>query len=108
MYNFSIPSQLKAWIDRLRLSRAKTFRYGPNGVEGLAGGKKVIIASSRGGMYGEDTPAAGLDHQEKYLQSVFRFFGVTNIHFVRAEGLAMSDRRGSAIQSAREAIAELV
>jgi len=107
MYNFSIPSQLKAWIDRLAVA-GKTFKYGPNGPEGLAGGKKVIIASSRGGMYGEDTPAAGLDHQEKYLQSVFRFFGVTDVQFIRAEGLAMSDRRGSAMQSAREAIAELV
>ena len=107
MYNFSIPSQLKAWIDRLAVA-GKTFRYGPNGPEGLAGGKKVIIASSRGGMYSENSPAAGLDHQEKYLESVFRFFGVTNIHFIRAEGLSVSDKRGTALKSAREAIAELV
>jgi FMN-dependent NADH-azoreductase len=107
MYNFSVPSQLKAWIDRLAVA-GKTFRYGPNGPEGLAGGKKVIIASSRGGMYGEDSPAAGLDHQEKYLRSIFNFFGITDITFIRAEGLAMSDRRGSALQSARDAISALV
>jgi FMN-dependent NADH-azoreductase len=106
MYNFSVPSQLKAWIDRLAVA-GKTFRYGPSGPEGLAGGKKVIIASSRGGMYGEDSPAAGSDHQETYLQSVFRFFGITDITFVRAEGLAVGDRRGVAMQSAREAIATL-
>lgn len=107
MYNFSVPSQLKAWIDRLAVA-GKTFRYGPKGPEGLASGKKVIVASSRGGMYGEDSPAAGLDHQEKYLTSVFNFFGITDITFIRAEGLAMSDRRDSALQSAREAIAVLV
>jgi FMN-dependent NADH-azoreductase len=107
MYNFSVPSQLKAWIDRLAVA-GKTFRYGPNGPEGLAGRKKVIVASSRGGTYGEDSPAAGLDHQEKYLTSIFNFFGITDITFIRAEGLAVSDRRNSAIQSAREAIATLV
>ena len=107
MYNFSIPSQLKAWIDRLAVA-GKTFRYGAAGPEGLAGGKKVIIASSRGGMYGEDTPTAGLDHQEKYLASVFHFFGITDITFIRAEGLAITDQRGRAMQSARQAIATLV
>ena len=78
MYNFSIPSQLKAWIDRLAVA-GKTFRYTENGPEGLAGGKKVIVASSRGGFYGPETPVASLDHQENYLRGVFGFFGITDV-----------------------------
>ena len=58
MYNFTIPSQLKAWIDRIVVA-GKTFRYGATGVEGLAGNKRVIIAISRGGFYGAGTPTAG-------------------------------------------------
>src|ERR1700742_3850307 len=65
MYNFSVPSQLKAWIDRIAVA-GRTFRYGPSGPEGLAGGKKVVVISSRGGVYSAG-PAAGLDHQESYL-----------------------------------------
>ena len=57
MYNFGIPSQLKAWIDRLAVA-GKTFRYSDKGAEGLAGGKRVIVASSRGGFYGPDTAIA--------------------------------------------------
>ncbi len=66
MYNFAISSQLKAWLDRI-LVAGKTFRYTANGPEGLAGGKRVIVASSRGGVYGKDTPAAAMDFQEPYL-----------------------------------------
>jgi FMN-dependent NADH-azoreductase len=86
MYNFSIPSQLKAWIDRLSVA-GKTFRYSEKGPEGLAGGKKVILVSSRGGFYGEGSPAAALDHQESYLRAVFGFFGITDISIIRAEGV---------------------
>src|SRR5215475_11392385 len=67
MYNFTIPSQLKAWIDRIVVA-GKTFKYGANGPEGLAGGKRVIIASSRGGIYSAG-PAAGMDFQEPYLRA---------------------------------------
>src|SRR6478672_2890032 len=87
MYNFGIPSQLKAWIDRIAVA-GKTFNYTESGPKGLAGGKKVIIASSRGGLYGPDTAAASFDHQENYLRNVFGFLGVTDITFVRAEGVA--------------------
>jgi len=66
MYNFSIPSQLKAWIDCLA-APGKTFRYTEHGVEGLVSGKRVIIASSRGGIYTAPSPMAALDHQESYL-----------------------------------------
>jgi len=86
MYNFSIPSQLKAWIDRIAVA-GKTFRYTEQGPEGLAKGKKVIIVSARGGIYSEGAPAAVLDFQENYLRGVFGFLGITEIEFVRAEGL---------------------
>jgi FMN-dependent NADH-azoreductase len=106
MYNFTIPSQLKSWIDRITIA-GQTFRYGPQGVEGLAGGKKVVIVSTRGGMYGAATPGAFLDHQEPYLQNLFRFLGITDIAIVRAEGLAMGDNRAASIAAAQNNIAAL-
>lgn len=103
MYNFSIPSSLKAWIDRLAVA-GKTFRYGPNGAEGLAGGKRVIVASSRGGIYSSGAAAAA-DFQEAYLRQVFGFFGVTDIEFVRAEGVNISaEQKVQAIATALAAI----
>jgi FMN-dependent NADH-azoreductase len=89
MYNFSIPSQLKAWIDRIAQA-GRTFRYTDKGPEGLAKGKTVIVASTRGGVYSQG-PAAAMDHQESYLKTMFGFLGVTDIRFVRAEGVAMGD-----------------
>jgi len=86
MYNFSIPSQLKAWIDRIAVA-GKTFRYTEKGPEGLAKGKKVIVVSARGGIYSSGAPAAALDFQENYLRGVLGFLGITNVEFVRAEGL---------------------
>ena len=99
MYNFSIPSQLKAWIDRIA-QVGRTFKYTENGPQGLAGGKTVIVASSRGGVYSTNPALAGLDHQESYLRTVFGFFGITDVRFVRAEGVAMGD---AAKQSALDA-----
>lgn len=93
MYNFTIPSQLKAWIDRIAQA-GRTFRYTEKGPEGLAGGKTVIVASTRGGIYSSG-PAAGMDHQESYLKAVLGFLGVTDVRFVRAEGLAMGDEARS-------------
>jgi len=87
MYNFSIPSQLKAWIDRIAVA-GRTFRYTDKGPEGLAKGKKVVVISARGGVYGSGSPAAALDFQENYLRGLFGFLGVTDIEFVRAEGLS--------------------
>jgi FMN-dependent NADH-azoreductase len=107
MYNFSIPSQLKAWIDRIAIA-GKTFQYTANGPEGLVGGKRVIVASSRGGMY-TAAPAAGLDFQENYLRAVFGFLGVSNVEFVRAEGVAMGDEhKESAVSGALAGIGGLV
>lgn len=103
MYNFSIPTQLKAWIDRIAVA-GKTFRYTANGPQGLAGGKKVVIVSARGGIYSAG-PAAGFDHQESYLRSVFTFLGITDIEFVRAEALNMGAvERAESLRSAHAAI----
>jgi FMN-dependent NADH-azoreductase len=101
MYNFSIPSNLKAWMDRLAIA-GTTFRYSEKGAEGLAGGRKLIIASARGGFYGSDTGRSWLDHQETYLRGFFEFLGVTDISFVRAEGIAMGpDARAKALEDAK-------
>jgi FMN-dependent NADH-azoreductase len=102
MYNFSIPAQLKAWIDRI-LVAGRTFRYGPNGPEGLVtDGKRVIVVSTRGGIY-SSTPASGLDHQEAYLRTVFGFIGVTDVTIVRAEGVNLgAEVRTQAVAAARE------
>jgi len=107
MYNFGIPSQLKSWIDRLAVA-GKTFRYSPHGPEGLCGGKKVIVASSRGGVFSVGTPTAAFDFQETYLRALFGFFGITNVSFVRAEGVAMGpDARAKAIESAKDEASRL-
>lgn len=104
MYNFSVPSQLKTWIDRIAVA-GKTFRYTQNGPEGLAKGKKVIVISTRGGHYSSG-PAAVMDHQEAYLKTVFGFFGIPDVEFVRAEGLNISaDSKANAISEAERVIA---
>ncbi len=90
MYNFSIPSQLKAWIDRVAQS-GRTFTYTATGPQGLAKGKTVIVASSRGGVYSTSAGGQAMEHQESYLQTVFGFFGITDVRFVRAEGVNMGE-----------------
>ena len=101
MYNFSVPSTLKAWIDRVAVA-GRTFRYTENGPEGLAKGKRMVIASGRGGIYGDNSPA---DFQEAYLRQVFGFLGVTDIEFIRAEGVAYSPQhRTDALEGAKAAI----
>ena len=102
MYNFSISSQLKAWIDRVCVA-GKTFRYTASGSQGLAGGKKVIIASSRGGVYAPHSPAAALEHQESYLSAVFSFLGITDVTFVRAEGVNIGPAQRQAALAAASA-----
>lgn len=108
MYNFGIPSQLKALIDRL-LVAGKSFKYGDGGVPvGLVpAGKKVIIASTRGGLYTPGNPAAALEHQESHLTALLNFIGLTDIVFVRAEGLALPDNREPSIAKAEAEIAKL-
>jgi FMN-dependent NADH-azoreductase len=102
MYNFAIPTQLKAWIDRIMVA-GKTFRYTAAGPEGLAGGKQVVIAVSRGGIYAENGPG---EHVESYLKFVFGFLGITDVTFVRAEGLGLSpERRQEGLSAALASIA---
>jgi FMN-dependent NADH-azoreductase len=107
MYNFTIPSQLKAWIDRI-LVVGKTFKYGAAGPEGLAGGKRVIVAISRGGHYGADTPYAAGEHLETYLRWVFGFIGITSVEFIPADGLQLGpEHREKALAGALEAATSL-
>ena len=104
MYNFTLPTQLKSWLDRILIAGV-TFRYTENGPEGLAGGKRVIIALARGGIYGEGSPAAALEHLETYLTGVFNFIGIEP-EFVAADGLAISPEQRE--QSIRQALGETV
>jgi FMN-dependent NADH-azoreductase len=108
MYNFSIPSQLKAWIDRVVVA-GKTFQYGANGPEGLLPkGKKVFIASSRGGVYTGGSPAATLEHHETYLKGVLSFIGLTDITVIRAEGLSLGqDAKDASVAKAKAVIAAI-
>lgn len=106
MYNFGVPTQLKAWVDALAQA-GRTFEYTPQGPRGLAGGKRVVIASSRGNIY--STPQMqDKDFQERYLAAALQFMGITRIDVVRAEGLNRGpEARAAALASARAAIAEL-
>jgi FMN-dependent NADH-azoreductase len=102
IYNFSIPSQLKAWIDRISVA-GRTFRYTANGPEGLAGGKEIVVAMARGGT------RAAADHgqfSESYLRFLFAFLGIRNVRFVHAEGLSLSpEHRAASLAAARAEIA---
>lgn len=108
MYNFGVPSQLKSWLDALAVP-GRTFRYGADGVEGLLGDKRFIIASSRGNIYGEDSPVAALEHQESHLHSFLcGFLGVTRFEIVRAEGVRISPERADlAVRQAMYQVAQL-
>jgi len=99
MYNFTLPTQLKAWIDRIVIA-GKTFRYTETGPEGLAKGKRVIVALARGGFYDAGSPASALEHLETYLRGIFNFIGIEP-EFVAADGLAVSpEQRDRSIKSA--------
>jgi FMN-dependent NADH-azoreductase len=107
LYNFTVPTQLKAWIDRIAVA-GKTFRYTETGPEGLCGGKRVILAIARGGFYGAGTPTAAFEHGESYLRTVFGFLGVRQLEVVVAEGLAMGPaQRESSISAALAQIGAL-
>ncbi|MDS1141987.1 NAD(P)H-dependent oxidoreductase [Pusillimonas sp. SM2304] len=104
LYNFSIPSQLKAWIDRLAQA-GRTFKYTEAGVVGLAAGKTVIAALSRGGIYSNSEAGRAMEHQETYLKTVFGFFGITDVRVVRAEGTDLgADSRQQALETADRCI----
>ncbi len=108
MYNFGIPTQLRAWIDRIA-QPGRTFGYTDKGPHGLAGGKTVIVASTRGGVYSTSEGGRAMEHQESYLQTVFGFLGITDVRFVRAEGVAMGEAaKTAALESAGLEVRALV
>ncbi|HET9458413.1 MAG TPA: NAD(P)H-dependent oxidoreductase [Sphingomicrobium sp.] len=104
MYNFTLPTQLKAWLDRILIA-GKTFRYTADGPEGLAGGRRVIVALARGGIYDSGSPAAALEHLETYLRGVFDFIGIAP-EFVAADGLNISPEQRQ--ESVKAALGEAV
>lgn len=106
MYNFTLPSELKAWLDRI-IVPGTTFKSGPNGPEGLAGGKRVILAIARGGYYGEEAAFQAAEHAESLLRTALGFIGVESIESVIAEGLNIADARENAVASAREAARQI-
>ncbi|MDV2450133.1 FMN-dependent NADH-azoreductase [Xanthomonas hortorum] len=105
LYNFTVPTQLKAWVDRV-LVAGKTFRYNEQGVlEGLAGNKRVILAVARGGFYGEGSPLASLEHAETYMRTALGFVGLHNPEVIVAEGLATgTEAREAGLASAHQQI----
>ncbi|MBB5217132.1 FMN-dependent NADH-azoreductase [Parapusillimonas granuli] len=104
LYNFAVPSQLKAWIDRLAQA-GRTFKYTEKGPVGLAGGKTIIAALSRGGIYSTSEAGQAMEHQESYLKTVFGFFGITDIRIVRAEGTDLgAENRSKAFEVAEHCI----
>lgn len=103
MYNFTIPTQLKAWIDRIAVA-GQTFRYTDAGPEGLCGNKKVIVVSTSGGLHAGQ--ATGVAHED-YLKVMLGFMGITDVEFVRAHGLAYGDEvRSKAMNDAHTQINE--
>ncbi|MBV8972836.1 MAG: NAD(P)H-dependent oxidoreductase [Sphingomonadaceae bacterium] len=108
LYNFTISTQLKAWVDRILIA-GKTFRYTPTGPVGLAGGKRIVLAVARGGFYGADSPAAAAEHAESYLRTVFAFVGDPDIEVIVAEGVAVGpEQRAAAISGALAQVSALV
>lgn len=105
MWNFSVPSVLKAWIDHV--SRAgRTFSYGAEGPTGLAGGRTVYVLSASGSVF-SDGPLRQMDFLEPYLRAVLGFLGITDVRFVRAEGLGIPGVKEGALEKARQRIGEL-
>lgn len=103
MYNFGMPSTLKAWFDHV-LRAGITFRYSENGPEGLLKGKRAMVIESRGGLYSEG-PAQQMDSQEPHLRNLLGFMGITDVIFLRAEKLAFGpEAREQAIDAVRRQI----
>jgi FMN-dependent NADH-azoreductase len=103
MYNFSIPTGLRAWFDYV-LRAGETFSYSETGPRGLLGGKRVIVIESRGGLYSEG-PAQAIDFQEPYLRHLLGFMGLADVAFIRAERIGFGpDAREAALIGAKEKI----
>jgi FMN-dependent NADH-azoreductase len=107
MYNFTVSSSLKAWIDHVARAGV-TFSYTDKGPVGLATGKKVYVFTARGGVYSKG-PASAMDFQETYLRAVLGFIGLTDVSFIHSEGLAMGDAAvEAALSGSRSAIERLM
>ncbi|MGV2832177.1 FMN-dependent NADH-azoreductase [Pseudomonas shirazensis] len=103
MYNFTIPSTLKAWLDHV-LRAGITFKYTPTGPQGLLQGKRAIVLTARGGIHA----GAGSDHQEPYLRQAMAFIGIHDVEFIHAEGLNMSgDFHEKGVNQAKARLAAL-
>lgn len=106
MYNFGLPSTLKAWFDHV-LRAGQTFSYSEAGPKGLLEGKQVIVIEARGGLYSEG-PAQAADFQEPYLRHLLGFIGLTDVTFVRAEKIGYGpEAREAAIAGARAQLTSL-
>ncbi|XLZ72624.1 FMN-dependent NADH-azoreductase [Massilia sp. SR12] len=107
MYNFSVPSSLKAWIDHVARA-GRTFQYGANGPEGLLKGKKVYVFTASGGVYSEGA-AIAYDHLTTFLRTVLGFLGLSDVQFIRAEGVAMGEQAvADTVAKGRKSIDELI
>ncbi|NHN77456.1 FMN-dependent NADH-azoreductase [Azotobacter chroococcum] len=103
MYNFAIPSTLKAWLDHV-LRAGVTFKYTENGPQGLLTGKRAFVLTARGGIYS----GSPLDHQEPYLRQALGFIGIHDVSFIHAEGLNMGgDFQQKGLAKAKEKLARV-
>lgn len=105
LWNFSVPSSVKAWIDHVVRS-GKTFSYSPNGPVGGLKHTKGIIVASAGGVY-SDGPMKAMDFMVPYLQSVMNFIGITDVQIVRVEGTKVPQIQDNAVKKAEQAVASL-
>lgn len=106
-YNFTVPSQLKAWVDRVVVA-GKTFRYTATGPVGLVHGKRAILAVARGGFYGPGSPHAAFEHAESYMRAILGFIGIRDLEVVVAEGLAIGpEQREKSVAAALAQVAGL-
>lgn len=103
MYNFGMPSTLKAWFDHVLRARV-TFRYTEDGPEGMLTGRRAVVVETRAGVY-SDGPAAAMDSQEPHIRTLLGFMGITDVRFIRVEGLAFGDE--AAAKALDAAVAEL-
>lgn len=104
LYNFSVPSTLKAWLDHI-VRAGVTFTYGEQGPVGLVSGKKVFLAVASGGVYSEG-PMAAYDSSEPFLRNVLGFLGMTDVTTFRAEGIKIPQLTENALPKAVEAVSE--
>lgn len=104
MYNFAIPSTLKAWLDHV-LRAGVTFKYTATGPQGLLSGKRAFVLTARGGIYA----GSAQDHQEPYLRQALAFVGIHDVSFIHAEGLNLGgDFLEKGVNQAKAQLAQVV